>query len=392
LRTATWLVILASRVSLNLGVRVTYPFLPAIARGLGIPFEQAGLLVAARHFVGLSSPFWGAVGDRKGHAWCMTAGLLFLFSGALAVSLSRGFFPAMAGFILLGLAKSAYDPSVQAFASARVPYSLRARAIGILETSWALSWLLGMPLSGLLISRFGWQSPFVLLVGAAVLSLVATRSLGEIRSAPPQPSGFQLPTVSTPASTGVVSGTTVLVLLVTLSLTFANENIVIVYGAWLEESFSLQVRALGFFSILVGVAELAGELTVAAVVDRLGKRRGILAGLILVGLTYLVLPFCKASLLSALTGLGAMFFLFEFTLVSIFPYVSELVPARRGALLALNYTCAILGRFIGSLTGPWLWQRHHDLLFLAFLSVASQFVAFILILCVRKDSAGLAGC
>jgi len=385
----TWLVILASRVSLNLGVRVTYPFLPAIARGLGIPFEQAGFLVAARHFVGLSSPFWGTVGDRKGHAWCMNAGLLFLFAGALAVFLSRGFFPAMAGFILLGLAKSAYDPSVQAFASARIPYSLRARAIGILETSWALSWLLGMPLSGLLIARFGWQSPFLLLVGAAVLSLVATRSLAEIRSAPPQPSGFPLNTVATSAPSGVFNGTTVLVLLVTLSLTFANENIVIVYGAWLEESFSLQVRALGFFSVLVGVAELAGELTVAAVVDRLGKRRGILAGLIMVGLTYSVLPFCTVSLLSALTGLGAMFFLFEFTLVSIFPYVSELVPARRGTLLALNYTCAILGRFIGSLTGPWLWQRHHDLTLLASLSVGAQLLAFILILRVRKDAEGI---
>jgi len=388
----TWLVILASRVSLNLGVRVTYPFLPAIARGLGIPFEQAGLLVAARHFVGLSSPFWGMVSDRKGHGWCMTAGLLFLFSGALTVYLSRGFLPAVAGFILLGLAKSAYDPSVQALASARVPYSLRARAIGILETSWALSWLVGMPLSGLLISRFGWQSPFLLLVGAAVLSLVATRSLGEIRSAPPQPSGFPPPKVSTPDPPGVLNGTTVLILLVTLSLTFANENIVIVYGAWLEESFSLQVRALGFFSILVGVAELAGELTVAAVVDRLGKRRAILAGLILVGLTYSVLPFCKVSLLNAVTGLSAMFFLFEFTLVSIFPYVSELVPTRRGTLLALNYTCAILGRFLGSLTGPWLWQRNHDLLLLAAVSVASQLLAFILLLCARKDGERIPGC
>jgi DHA1 family inner membrane transport protein len=382
----TWLIILASRVSLNLGVRVTYPFLPAMACGLGIPFEQAGLLVAARHFVGLSSPLWGTVADRKGQAWCMTAGLLFLFSGALAVSLSRGFLPAMAGFIFLGLAKSAYDPSVQAFVSARVPYSLRARALGILETSWALSWLLGMPLSGLLISRFGWRSPFLLLLGAAILSLVATRSLGEVRSAPPQPPGVQLPTVATAAPPGIVNGTTLLVLLVTLSLTFANENIVIVYGAWLEESFNLQVRALGFFSILVGVAELAGELTVAAIVDRLGKRRGILAGLILVGLTYLILPFCKVSLLSCLTGLGAMFFLFEFTLVSIFPYVSELAPARRGTLLALNYTCAIVGRFLGSLTGPWLWQRSHELFLLAFVSVASEFVAFVLFaLSVRKD-------
>jgi predicted MFS family arabinose efflux permease len=329
------------------------------------------------------------VGDRKGHGWCMRAGLLLLFSGALAVYLSRGFFPAMAGFILLGLAKAAYDPSVQAFASARVPYSLRARAIGILETSWALSWLLGMPLSGLLISRFGWQSPFLLLVGAAIPCLVATRSLGKIRSAPPQPSGFRLPTVSTPDPPGVLNSTTVLILLVTLSLTFANENIVIVYGAWLEESFSLQVRALGFFSILVGVAELGGELTVAAVVDRLGKRRGILAGLILVGLTYLVLPFCKISLLMGLIGLGAMFFLFEFTLVSIFPYVSELAPARRGTLLALNYTCALLGRFIGSLTGPWLWQRNHELLLLALVSAASQFLAFMLLLWVRKDAEGI---
>ncbi|HYR03121.1 MAG TPA: hypothetical protein VES58_07230, partial [Syntrophobacteria bacterium] len=62
---------------------------------------------------------------------------------------------------------------------------------------------------------------------------------------------------------------------------------------------------------------------------------------------------------------------------------------RRGTLLALNYTCAILGRFIGSLTGPWLWQRHHDLLLLASLSVVSQFFALILILCVRKDVKGI---
>lgn len=375
----TWLVILASRVSLNLGVRVTYPFLPAIARGLGIPFEQAGLLVAARHFVGLSSPFWGIVSDRKGHAWCMTAGLLFLFSGALTVSLSRGVFPAIAGFILLGLAKAAYDPSVQAFASARVPYSLRARAIGILETSWALSWLVGMPLSGLLISRFGWQSPFLLLVGAALVAFFATHRLIDMRAAP-HPDRSQVSTVAPREISGNFHGHAVLILLVTLSLTFANENIVIVYGAWLEEVFHLQVRELGFFSILVGAAELGGELTVAALVDRLGKRRAILAGLVLVGLSYLVLPLCTRSLIAALLGFGAMFFVFEFALVSIFPYVSELAPARRGTWLSLNYTCGVLGRFVGSLTGPWLWERSHALSVIAAPSVLAQVVAGLLLL------------
>ena len=33
-----------------------------------------------------------------------------------------------------------------------------------------------------------------------------------------------------------------------------------------------------------------------------------------------------------------MFYLFEFTIVSIFPYVSELVPLERGKWLAFNFS------------------------------------------------------
>jgi predicted MFS family arabinose efflux permease len=308
----------------------------------------------------------------------MTVGLLVFLAGALTLSLAGGFSLALAGFVLLGLGKTAYDPSVQAFVSARVPYSLRARAIGILETSWALSWFVGMPLSGLLIARFGWQSPFVLLCGAALAAFFATRRLSDMQAGPP-PLPSQASTLAPRDTSGTFPGHAVLILLVTLSLTFANENIVIVYGAWLEEVFHLQVRELGFFSILVGAAELGGELTVAALVDRLGKRRAILAGLVLVGLSYLVLPLCKRSLLAALLGLGAMFFVFEFALVSIFPYVSELVPARRGTWLSLNYSCAVLGRLVGSLTGPWLWERSHALSVHVAPSVLAQVVAGLLL-------------
>ena len=113
----TWFVVLFSRVTLNLAVRVTYPFLPAIARGLGISFERAGLLVAARHLVGLTGAFWGLLGERKGYAWGMVIGLSALFLGSLTVSVSRTFSLALVGFVLIGLSKPVYDPNVQAFAS-----------------------------------------------------------------------------------------------------------------------------------------------------------------------------------------------------------------------------------------------------------------------------------
>ena len=376
----TWFLILFSRVTLNLGVRVTYPFLPAIARGLNISFQQAGYLVAARHFIGLTGAFWGILSERKGYTWGMLMGLLTLLLGALTVSVSQGFLLALLGFVLIGMSKPVYDPSVQAFVSTRIPYSKRARALGLLESSWAGSWLIGIPLCGLLIAHFGWRSPFMMISGAALMAILWTRRVNQSGLAESNFKQEMDASVGKPETTATRSVRPIMVLGVSLLMIFANENIVIVYGAWLEEQFHLQIQALGFFSILVGAAELAGELTVVFLVDRIGKRRAILGGLILTTLSYLALPFCQGSLTVALLGLVAMFFLFEFTIVSIFPYVSELVPAERGKWLAFNYTALVAGRLGGALTGPWLWQRSPDILILVFLSLAAQILAVVLLL------------
>jgi predicted MFS family arabinose efflux permease len=256
---------------------------------LGISFEQAGLLVAARHCVGLTGAFWGFLGERKGYAWGMVIGLSALFLGSLTVSVSRTFSLALVGFVLIGLSKPVYDPNVQAFASGRIPYSKRARALGILESSWAGSWLVGIPLSGLLIAHFGWHSPFVLISGAALVAIICTKSLQEVAQTNPKNTGSASRVVSSTGEEVTVRAKPVLILGVSLLMVFANENMVIVYGAWLEKQFNLQVQTLGLYSILVGLAELGGEFTVVFLVDRFGKKRAIFTGLILTGLSYLAL-------------------------------------------------------------------------------------------------------
>ena len=376
----TWIVVFFSRLVLNLAVRVTYPFLPAIARGLDISFQQAGLLVAARHCVGLTGALWGVVSERQGYLWGMLIGLAALLLGSFTVSVSRGFTFALVGFVLIGMSKPVYDPSVQAFVSARIPYGKRATALGILEASWAGSWLLGVPLSGLLIAYFGWHSPFRLIAGGALLAIFLTARLKDVNSTEKAPAKNSAETLPASSEAPLGRGGPILILGVSLLMVFANENMVIVYGAWLEEQFHLQVQELGFFSISVGVAELGGEFTVVALVDRMGKRKAILGGLILTGLSYLALPFCQSSLFMALAGLVCMFYLFEFTIVSIFPYVSEMVPAQRGKWLAFNYTALVIGRLCGALTGPWLWQRSTTILLLVIPSLVAQALALVLLL------------
>ena len=380
----TWIVVFFSRLVLNLAVRVTYPFLPAIARGLDISFQQAGFLVAARHFVGLTGALWALVAEKKGYGWGMMIGLTALLLGTFTVSLSTGFAFALVGFILIGISKPVYDPSVQAFVSARIPYGKRAMALGILETSWAGSWLLGIPLSGVLIAHFGWHSPFSVISGAALVAICLTARLRDITSTDQASAKNAEQNLAAPSEAPFGKIGPLLILGVSLLMVFANENMVIVYGAWLEEEFHLQVHELGFFSIFVGVAELGGELTVVALVDRIGKRKAIVGGLILTGLSYLALPFCQSSLSMALVGLVCMFYLFEFTIVSIFPYVSEMVPAQRGKWLAFNYTALVIGRLCGALSGPWLWQRSTNILLLVIASLVVQTLAVLLLLISRQ--------
>jgi predicted MFS family arabinose efflux permease len=144
-------------------------------------------------------------------------------------------------------------------------------------------------------------------------------------------------------------------LTVTLLMMTASENVFVVYGAWLETEFGLAVGAIGVISIVISLAELAAEGTSAGIVDRLGKRRAVLGGLSFNLLTYLVLPLLASSLAGAITGVTLMILAFEFSIVSLIPLVTEVVPEARGTVVALNVATMSLGRIVATLIAPRLW-------------------------------------
>jgi predicted MFS family arabinose efflux permease len=350
---AGWLRTLAaiflSRFALNLQARIVYPFLPAIARGLGVPIETASLLLTVRALAGTTSPIFGILADRYDRRAALLGGLAALVLGAAMVGIAPGFAVVLGAFALLGLSKASYDPAAQAYIGDAVPYERRGRIMGILELPWSLAWLIGVPVAGLLIARTAWNVPFWMIAGLGALGLVATWLLcpqcGRRPSSYRQPHRIRL---TRPA---------MMALLVSCLLMLANENIFIVYGAWMESQFGLAIAALGLVSIVIAVAELAAEASSAGLVDRLGKRRAVLGGLALGSISYLLLPFLARNLGSALLGITLIVLTFEFTIVSMLPLVSELAPDARGTLLAINVAAMSLGRMTGSLSGPRLWTH-----------------------------------
>lgn len=362
-----------ARFALNFPFRMVYPFLPVISRGLNMPLETTSLLLTVRSLAAISSPLYGLLADRRGRQPIMLGGLVALVIGAVLMGITPSFVLALAAFALLGLSKASYDPAMQAYIGDVVPYEGRGKIVGILELPWALAWLIGVPIAGFLIAWVGWHAPFWLAAGLGAISLVATwlskipagglypgwpkvRFSRELRGATEPKDGRS--SSLTPASHHLrATRPAITALLVTCLLMAASDNVFVVYGAWFETQFRLPVVTLGLVSVVISVAELVAEGSSAGLADRIGKRRAVLAGMVLNALTYLLLPQLARGLSSALLGIALMILTFEFSIVCLIPLVSELAPAARGTVMALNVAAISLGRMISSLTGPRLWTH-----------------------------------
>jgi predicted MFS family arabinose efflux permease len=135
----------------------------------------------------------------------------------------------------------------------------------------------------------------------------------------------------------------------------AIDNLFVVYGAWLEKAFRVDIVALGMATGVIGAAELVGEILVANISDRFGLKRVVMIGVTICIFTYSLLPFAGQSLLTALTGLFIHFLIFEFTIISSLALCTELQPEMRATVIAGFFAAAGLGRILGALIGGPIW-------------------------------------
>jgi len=342
------------RVILNTSRRFAYPFAPVLSRGLGVELTAITSLIAANQATALLGIFFGPVADRLGYRLMMLAALAMLALGMFA----GGFFPfygvILVALFLAGIGKTIFDPAVQAYASERVPFKQRGLVIGLIEYSWSASTLVGIPLIALLIDRFGWRSPFFVLGG---LSLMGMIMLAIIIPRDNKKDGSQQPSISLwSAWRPLVRERTALGALgFAFFISAANDNLFVVYGAWLEKSFDLSIIALGISTSLIGLAELFGETLTAAFADRFGLKRTVLSALTLCLISYGILPFLGLTLPMALTGLFFIFLTFEFAIVTSMSLFTELLPEYRATMMSGFFAAAGLGRIAGALMGGHVW-------------------------------------
>lgn len=346
------------KLLINTTQRAVYPFLPAIARGLGVGLATAGAMVSVRWATGMATPLLvGTVGRKRPARTLMAIGGVIFSIGSLVTALTGVFSGAIVGFALFGIAKPTFDIGAASWISERVPFERRARSIGILETSWAGGLLVGAPLFGVLIDRFDWTAPFLVVGAATSIGLLLLLRLDASDGSQDRPNSARVPLDAEAfaflAFGGVVS--------------MAVELVLVVLGEWLEQGFGLTLLALGGVGTVLGASELVAEGGVLAFTDQLGTRRALQGSTLGMVVGFLGLALFADSLVAGVAALTVTILAFEFGIVSSIPLATEIRPTDRARVLSIFLVVHSLGRVIADLTAP----RAFDAFGLGWLAVSA---------------------
>jgi predicted MFS family arabinose efflux permease len=150
--------------------RMVFPFLPALARGMGVPIEAVAMAISARSAAGVLGPPLGAIADMRGRKQALIGALLVFGASILIVGYKPTYTIFFVGLVLSGGATVVIDSSIHAWLGDKIPYARRGQATAIVELGWSLAFVIGIPLVGLSMARQGWSTPFVWLGSAGLLA------------------------------------------------------------------------------------------------------------------------------------------------------------------------------------------------------------------------------
>ncbi len=340
------------RIVINASYRMAYPYLRQFADGIGVTVRSASLALTTRSIAGGFGPLLAPLADRYGRRVGMLLGV-GLFTLGVGIVAAWPTFPAfIAALSLANLGNLLFLPSMQAYLGDRIPYKRRGSILALTELSWSLSFMIVVPLLGLLIARLGWAAPFWVLTGLGMVMIV----LLAWRTPPDRPALSDRPAAVWGSLRAMLNQPSALIAIsFSLMISLANELVNLVFGVWMSDTFQVNIAALGLAATVIGAAELTGEFAAAAQVDRIGKKRSVRIGLAATMLAALALPWLGQSLIGGMVGLFLFYLGFEFTLVSYIPLMTEVMPQARATLMSAYLASTSVGRALGAVMGAALY-------------------------------------
>lgn len=342
-----------TRLVANTGYRFAPPFIAIIAgaeQGFGVSIAEVGLIISISELAGFLAPLLGTFVDRVSRRTAMATGLAGAFLGIMLMAAAPNLAVLCVGLTLLNLLKSCFDLGMAAWIADRVPYERRGRVVGLTETSWALSLLVGVSALGLVTAVSSWRVACViggvLIASCAVWLDLLVRAAGGTTHSERHP--------ETPP--GRMTLRAWLVPLSMFGMMGGAQCLFVTFGAWLADDFDFGASGIAAVGFALGVGELVSSTSSARLTDRIGKERSVALGSALMVPSAALLAAFDSSLLVGLVGLAIFIVGFEYGVVSMLPLATNLVDSAPGKGFGLVIGAGTFGRGVLTFVATSLYE------------------------------------
>lgn len=319
-----------------LGFGIVLPLLPTYAAAFHVSPAAIGFLVTSFSLLQLVAvPLWGGLSDRFGRRPVLIVGLVGSTASYVLFAVAGSYWALLVSRIVAG-AMGATIGVAQAYIADVTPPERRAQAMGILGAAFAMGFILGPALGGVL-SAHSYSSAGVVAAAlcaanavAALLWLPETPRHGARRSA-----RGPLGAMAAPLAASFLLTASFAVIHVTLPL-FGRD-------VWHDST-----RQMGMLFAYMGVVSaIVQGGVVGRLAPRVGEGRLATAGALLLALGLACVPVATARL-PLLLALGVLSAGSALATPSVYALVSRRAsPAQQGAALGITQTASTLGRIVG---------------------------------------------
>ena len=337
------------------------PLGAVIMPALSVTPAQFGTVVSAYAFAaGISGLLTAGFADRfdrkkllltfyagfiVGTAWC---GVAQSFESLLLARIVTGLFGGVIGSVVLAIATDLFPPQ------------MRGRVMGYIQTAFAASQILGIPIGIYLSNQWNWHVPFLALVVlgliGGLLIAVYMKPVADHLKVPQEHSAFDhlRHTVTEPRY--------LLSFISVLFLATGGFMLMPFSSAFTVNNLGISLHDLPTIYLVTGIATIFAGPLVGKAADAFGKLRVFFMGTTLTIVMVLIYTNLSVSTLTVVTVINVVLFIGIFSRMIPFQALMSQVPAQtqRGSFNAINASISQLAGGLASLVAGHIVSQGAD--------------------------------
>ena len=370
-----------------LGFGLIIPVLPIFAQDLGASSLLIGVIAASYSFMQfMFAGVWGGLSDKYGRRPIILISTLVMTVAYIVFGLSTSLILLLISRLLAGLG-AANISAAQAFISDITPPENRAKNFGIIGAAFGLGFIIRPPVGGWLKDDYGIEWVGYVAAGISLLNFILAYFLLPESLLEGKAEVLQIKNPFSGLIDGLKRPIIRELLIINVIFIVAFSMMQITSTIMWEGHFGLNSKQIGYVFGFIGLLAVTIQGTLLGWFNRkLGERKLLTLGNVLVGLGLLTMPYVPIDLFVPLELISLVFLSMGNAFLA--PTISSLLSQsagkhEQGAILGVAQSSGSLGRLIGPILGGYLYGFRFDIPFLLGFFIMA-FTGYLSLMLVRK--------